>query len=203
MRRKLVVSTANKNKVEEIRDILRDIEIEVIAKGDLGLGDIDVVEDGDTLASNSLKKARALGEKTDYMVIADDSGLFVDYLNGEPGVHSSRYAGEDGNDQANNEKLLRELKDLPVEKRGASFKTVIALISEDKKESLLFGECKGKIGFEEKGKGGFGYDPLFIPEGYKETFAEIGEEEKNKISHRAKALEELKKELAKLIEVGN
>lgn len=201
MKRKLVISTGNKNKVEEIRDILKDIEIEVLAKGDLGLDPIEVVEDGDTLASNSLKKARALGEKTDYMVIADDSGLFVDYLNGDPGVHSSRYAGEDGDDQANNEKLLRELKGVAMEDRGASFKTVIALIDEDKKESLLFGQCKGKIGFEEKGKGGFGYDPLFIPESYEETFSEIGEEEKNKISHRAKALKELKKEISKLIGV--
>ncbi len=201
MKRKLVISTGNKNKVEEIRDILKDIEIEVLAKGDLGLGPIEVVEDGDTLASNSLKKARALGEKTDYMVIADDSGLFVDYLNGDPGVHSSRYAGEDGDDQANNEKLLRELKGVAMEDRGASFKTVIALIDEDKKESLLFGQCKGKIGFEEKGKGGFGYDPLFIPESYEETFSEMGEEEKNKISHRAKALKELKKEISKLIGV--
>lgn len=201
MKRKLVISTGNKNKVEEIRDILKDIEIEVLAKGDLGLGPIEVVEDGDTLASNSLKKARALGEKTDYMVIADDSGLFVDYLNGDPGVHSSRYAGKDGDDQANNEKLLRELKGVAMEDRGASFKTVIALIDEDKKESLLFGQCKGKIGFEEKGKGGFGYDPLFIPESYEETFSEMGEEEKNKISHRAKALKELKKEISKLIGV--
>lgn len=201
MKRKLVISTGNKNKVEEIRDILKDIEIEVLAKGDLGLGPIEVVEDGDTLASNSLKKARALGEKTDYMVIADDSGLFVDYLNGDPGVHSSRYAGEDGDDQANNEKLLRELKGVAMEDRGASFKTVIAIIDEDKKESLLFGQCKGKIGFEEKGKGGFGYDPLFIPESYEETFSEMGEEEKNKISHRAKALKELKKEISKLIGV--
>ena len=201
MKRKLVISTGNKNKVEEIRDILKDIEIEVLAKEDLGLGPIEVVEDGDTLASNSLKKARALGEKTDYMVIADDSGLFVDYLNGDPGVHSSRYAGEDGDDQANNEKLLRELKGVAMEDRGASFKTAIALIDEDKKESLLFGQCKGKIGFEEKGKGGFGYDPLFIPESYEETFSEIGEEEKNKISHRAKALKELKEELSKLIGV--
>lgn len=201
MKRKLVISTGNKNKVEEIRDILKDIEIEVLAKGDLGLGPIEVVEDGDTLASNSLKKARALGEKTDYMVIADDSGLFVDYLNGDPGVHSSRYAGKDGDDQANNEKLLRELKGVAMEDRGASFKTVIAIIDEDKKESLLFGQCKGKIGFEEKGKGGFGYDPLFIPESYEETFSEMGEEEKNKISHRAKALKELKKEISKLIGV--
>ena len=127
------------------------------------------------------------------MVIADDSGLFVDILNGEPGVYSSRYAGEEGNDEKNNKKLLEELKNIPMEERTAKFKAVITLIAEDK-------EIKGTIGFGPKGENGFGYDPLFTPEGYDKTFGELGEEIKNKISHRAKALENLREELRILLE---
>ncbi len=200
MERKLVISTGNQNKVKEIKDILSDLNIEVVSKKDLGLASIQVEEDGDTLEENSLKKARELSKRIDYMVVADDSGLFVDQLDGKPGVHSSRYGGEEGNDSKNNRKLLDELKGIPLEKREAKFKSIIALITEDKKEIIVYGECKGRIGFEEKGKNGFGYDPLFIPYGYEKTFGEIGEEEKNKISHRSNALKNLKLELARLLD---
>lgn len=199
MKRKLVISTGNLHKVEEIRNILGDLEIEVLSKKDIGFQSLDVVENGDTLEANSIKKARALAAEVDYLVMADDSGLFVDVLDGSPGVYSSRYAGEEGNDKKNNEKLLMELSSIPRENRDAKFKTVISIITEDKREIIVHGECKGKIGFEENGKDGFGYDPLFIPDGYSETFAQIGEEEKNKISHRAKALENLKMEISKLV----
>jgi len=198
--RKLVVSTGNIDKVKEIKEILKDLPIEVISKKDIGLEDLNVIEDGDTLEENSMKKAKALAEKTEYMVLADDSGLFVDILNGEPGVYSSRYAGEEGNSEKNNEKLLRELKDIPLDQRGARFKTVIVLITEDKEATIVYGECKGTIGFELKGNKGFGYDPIFTPEGYCESFGELGQTVKNKISHRAKALENLKVELLKLLE---
>ncbi|MBU5256136.1 XTP/dITP diphosphatase [Tissierella praeacuta] len=201
-KRKLVLSTGNQHKVEEIKNILEGLSIEVVSKKDVGLGELDVVEDGYTLEENSLKKAKALAEKLDYMILADDSGLFVDILNGEPGVYSSRYAGEEGNDVKNNDKLLHELKDMPLNKRTAKFKTVIVLITENKEIIVVSGECAGKIGFELKGKNGFGYDPLFIPEGYNETFAELGEEVKNKISHRAKALENLKEALKNILEVS-
>lgn len=196
------MSTGNQHKVEEIKNILEGLSIEVVSKKDVGLGELDVVEDGYTLEENSLKKAKALAEKLDYMILADDSGLFVDILNGEPGVYSSRYAGEEGNDVKNNDKLLHELKDMPLNKRTAKFKTVIVLITENKEIIVVSGECAGKIGFELKGKNGFGYDPLFIPEGYNETFAELGEEVKNKISHRAKALENLKEALKNILEVS-
>lgn len=199
MKRKLVISTGNQHKVEEIKNILSDLSIDVISKKDAGLTELEVIEDGDTLEDNSLKKARALAEHLNYMVLADDSGLFVDALKGDPGVYSSRYAGEEGNDKKNNEKLLRELNEVSLENRNAKFKTIIALITEDKNEMIVYGECSGKIGFEEKGKNGFGYDPLFIPDGYEKTFGEIGEEQKNKISHRAKALENLKKEITNLL----
>lgn len=200
MKRKLVISTGNPNKVEEIKHILADLNIEVISKKDLGLENIEVNEDGSTLEENSIKKARALASQIDYMVLADDTGLFVDALDGNPGVHSSRYAGEEGNDAKNNEKLLLELKDVPMENRHANFKTIIALITEDKKEIIVYGECKGKIALKKSKSNGFGYDPLFIPNGYEETFGEMGEEEKNKISHRFNALKNLKLEISKLIE---
>lgn len=198
--RKLVVSTGNKHKVDEIKKILNGLPIEVVSKKDVGLEKLDVIEDGDTLEENSLKKAQALAEKLDYMVLADDSGLFVDILNGEPGVYSSRYAGEEGNDKKNNEKLLEKLKDIPLEERKAKFMTVIVLITEEKEIVVVKGECKGLIGFVPKGVNGFGYDPLFIPEGYTETFAELGENIKNKISHRARALENLREKILELLE---
>jgi XTP/dITP diphosphohydrolase len=200
-KRKLVVSTGNQHKVEEIKNILEGLSIEVVSKKDVGLCDLEVIEDGETLEENSLKKAKALAERLDYMVLADDSGLFVDILNGEPGVYSSRYAGEEGNDKKNNNKLLEELEDIPLKERNAKFKTVMVLITEDKESAIVYGECKGKVGFESKGKNGFGYDPLFTPDGYDKTFGELGEEIKNKISHRAKALENLKEALKNILEV--
>lgn len=198
--RKLVVSTGNQHKIEEIKKILKDLPIEVVSKKEIGLGGLNIVEDGETLEENSIKKAKGLAEKIDYMVLADDSGLFVDALNGQPGVYSSRYGGEEGNDEKNNKKLLEELKDIPLEKRTAKFKAVIALITEEKEIKIVKGECKGKIAFENKGYNGFGYDPLFLPEGYNKSFAELGEDIKNKISHRARALENLKLEIQKIIE---
>lgn len=198
--RKLVVSTGNIDKIKEIKDILKDLPIEVMGKNHIGLGDLNVIEDGQTLEENSMKKAKALAQKTEYMVLADDSGLFVDILNGAPGVYSSRYGGEEGNNEKNNNKLLQELKDMDLDQRKASFKTVMVLITEDKETIVVHGQCKGTIGFELKGNQGFGYDPIFTPEGYKETFGELGDRVKNKISHRAKALDNLKAELLKLLE---
>ena len=199
--RKLVISTGNQNKVKEIAYMLKDMKIEVISKKDIGFGDLEVIEDGNTLEANSILKAKALAEKVDYkyIVMADDSGLFVDKLNGEPGIYSSRYAGEEGNDEKNNKKLLEELKDIPLEERNAKFKTVIVLITENKETLVVDGHCKGAIGFTAKGNNGFGYDPLFIPEGFIESFGELREDVKNQISHRAKALEKLKEEIKKII----
>jgi len=197
--RKLVISTGNQNKVREIAYMLKNMNIQVISKKDIGLENLEVIEDGNTLEDNSILKAKALAEKVDYkyIVMADDSGLFVDKLNGEPGVYSSRYAGEEGNDEKNNKKLLEALK--VSEERKAKFKTVIVLITEDKETLVVHGECKGAIGLAAKGNNGFGYDPLFIPEGFTETFGELGQDVKNQISHRAKALEKLKNEIEKII----
>ena len=200
IKRKLVLSTGNKNKVHEIKEILKDLPIEVVSKDDVDLGHIDVVEDGISLSENSIKKAKVLSEYTNYMVMADDSGLFVDALNGEPGIYSNRYAGQEGNDKANNIKLLNALKDIELKERTAKFITVIALVTEDKEIITMSGEVLGTIGFENIGYNGFGYDPLFVPKGYDKTFAELGEDIKNNISHRAKALEEMKKVITKLLE---
>ncbi len=198
-RKKLIVSSGNKNKIKEIANILRDLPIEVLSKKDIGLENLEVIENGKTLEENSLLKARALFEKTKHMVIADDSGLFVDILNGEPGIYSSRYAGEEGNDEKNNKKLIEKLKKYSIEERKASFKTVIVLITEEGQATTVEGECKGSIGSQPKGNQGFGYDPLFIAEGFKKTFGELDEEVKNEISHRGKALNKLKIEIEKNI----
>ncbi len=198
--RKLVLSTGNMNKVREIQEMLIDLPIEVVSKKDVNLDHIDVVEDGTTLRENSIKKAVALSQHTEYMVMADDSGLFVDALNGEPGVYSNRYAGLEGDDGANNDKLILAMKDVELENRGAKFLTVITLITEDKEIITIDGELKGYIGFQLNGDKGFGYDPLFIPEDFDQTFAVLGKAVKNVISHRARALDEMKKVLTNLLE---
>lgn len=195
MRSKIILSSGNKHKINEIKDILKNMPFDVVSKDDLGYKDFDVVEDGSTLEENAFKKAEELHMLVKGIVIADDTGLFVDALNGEPGVYSARYAGESVSYKDNNNLLLKNLKNFPMEKRTAKFKTVIAVVFEDGKRIMAEGTCSGKIAFEERGENGFGYDPLFIVDGVDKTFAEMTEEEKNKISHRAKALLNLKKKL--------
>lgn len=201
--RKLILSTGNNNKISEIKDILADLPVKVYSKEELGLKDLEVDENGKTLEDNAIKKAMVISGKTDGIIIADDTGLFVDKLDGRPGIYSSRYSGEGATYEDNNKKLLGELEGVPIEDRTASFKTVIAIVTEDGNVRTVYGQCKGRIGFELSGTDGFGYDPLFIVDGYGKTFAELGEGVKNKISHRAKALEELKKEITKLLEDDN
>ncbi len=195
MIRKVVLSSGNKHKISEIKDILKNMPFEVISKDDLGYEDFDVVEDGETLEANAFKKAGELHRLVKGIVIADDTGLFVDALNGDPGVYSARYAGETVSYKENNNLLLKNLKDVPMEKRTAYFKTVIAVIFEDGSKITAEGTVCGKIAFEERGQNGFGYDPLFIVEDTGRTFAEMTDEEKNKISHRARALMNLKEKL--------
>ncbi|WP_352419401.1 XTP/dITP diphosphatase [Proteiniborus sp.] len=196
----LIVSTDNNHKIMEIKDIMKDMPFIILSKTEAGFGDIEVIEDGNTLEENATKKAVEIARRTKAIVIADDTGLFVDKLNGEPGVYSSRYSGENATYSDNNKKLLKELEGVSLEKRTAKFKTVISIVLEDKSIKLVSGECSGKIGFESKGDNGFGYDPLFLVDGYEKTFAELGEEIKNSISHRARALRNLKKELKNIIE---
>lgn len=195
MRRKIILSSGNKHKINEIKDILKDTIFDVVSKNDLGYVDFDVEEDKETLEGNAFKKAEELHKLVNGIVIADDTGLFVDALDGDPGVYSARYAGEPVSYKDNNNLLLKNLEGVPMEKRTATFKTVMAVVLEDGSHLMAKGECKGRIAFEERGTNGFGYDPLFIVDGWDKTFSEMTEEEKNQISHRANALMNLKKKL--------
>ena len=198
--KKIVLSSSNKHKVNEIKMILENMPFIVVSKDEEGYGNFDVEEDKDTLEGNAIKKAKELQNLTKEIVIADDTGLFVDALNGEPGVYSARYAGEPLSDERNNALLLKNLEGVPIEKRTAYFKTIIAVALEDGSTMIAEGICRGKIGFEKKGIHGFGYDPLFIVDEKDQTFGEMEDVEKNKISHRSRALLNLKKELEELIE---
>lgn len=199
-KRKLIIASSNKNKVKEIKELLSHLDLEVLSKDQVDIEMFETIEDGKSLEENSLKKAKDLKKRVDYMVIADDSGLFVKSLNGEPGVYSSRYAGVEGRDDLNMEKLLDELKGRD---RDAYFKTVVSLITEKGKLYVVEGICEGTIASSPRGTNGFGYDPVFIPNGYHETFAELGDEIKNKISHRAGALEKLKEVIEELTKDDN
>ena len=192
----VVAATKNKNKLREMNAILEGCGLTIISQEEAGLSDIEVVEDGDTFEANSYKKAYEIMKACGRPAIADDSGLMVDALDGAPGVYSARFAGEGHDDSANNEKLLTLLRDVPDEKRGAKFVAVITLLFPDGEKIVARGECPGHITHEISGQGGFGYDPLFVPDGEKETFASLGAEVKNKISHRARALQELERKLS-------
>ena len=212
--RTAILASQNKNKIIEIRAILKKFGLDVIARDDAGIPADDIEETGNTFEENSYLKASiimdmiaadpSLAEYLDSPVIADDSGLMVDALGGAPGVYSARYAGEGCTYDDNNTKLLAALEGVPESDRTARFVTVITLIYPNEKDVpktacpegdryviVASGECRGHIATEKKGRGGFGYDPVFIPDGYSESFAELGTEFKNTISHRAKALEEL------------
>jgi XTP/dITP diphosphohydrolase len=203
----ILIATRNAHKVQEIRQILGG-NIEFLTLRDFP-NVPEVIEDADTFEGNARKKAGELAawlatepiaKQRDVFVMADDSGLEVDALNGAPGVHSARFAASDktkGNspDAENNAKLLRLLKDIPLERRTARFRCVIAFVSvrDVNKAQIFDGACAGRIQLEPHGAQGFGYDPLFVPSGFTKTFAELGESEKNKISHRAKALAQFAK----------
>lgn len=197
--RKLIIASNNKGKIEEIKNILKDFNFEVYSLKERGIN-IDVEETGKTFAENAYIKAKAIYDlNKEYCVLADDSGLMVDYLNGEPGVYSARYSGEHGNDKRNNEKLMEKLKNVPYEKRGAKFACALTLILESGKTVDSYGEVRGYILEKEQGESGFGYDPLFYVDEFKKTFAEISMDEKAKISHRGRALKELREKLSKEI----
>jgi XTP/dITP diphosphohydrolase len=192
------MASNNRHKIKEIEVFLRELcpndsegnPYEILSLSDIGFHD-DIVEDGETFEENALIKARTVA-KLGYIGIADDSGLCVDALNGAPGVYSARYAG--GHDDADNNRLiLKNLKDVPAEKRSAHFVSVIACVFPDGREIVARGECLGTMLFDYRGNGGFGYDPLFLYEPMGKTFAEMNAEEKNSISHRARAMEKFAK----------
>ncbi|MDY3828969.1 MAG: XTP/dITP diphosphatase [Clostridium sp.] len=202
--KKIILASNNKHKIEEIQAILTDLDFEVKSLKDEGIN-IEVEEDGETFEENAKKKATEIaqylidrGDK-EFIVLADDSGLQVDYLNGAPGVYSARYAGEHGNDRKNNEKLLHELKGIDMVHRSAKFVCQLALINDKGKYLAITGEVEGKILEELSGKEGFGYDSLFFYEPLNRTFGELSSEEKNRVSHRSNALGILKQRIGEML----
>ncbi|MDO4383529.1 MAG: XTP/dITP diphosphatase [Eubacteriales bacterium] len=186
---KVILASRNKGKLEEIKAILQKFGMETISRDDAGIPTFEVEETGSTFEENSLLKAQAIMDVAHVITIADDSGLEVDALSGAPGIYSARYAGENCTFEDNNRKLLQELDGVPEEQRGAAFVSVITMLFPNGEKLVARGECRGKILTELRGEEGFGYDPLFMPDGENRSFAEMTSEEKNRISHRAKSLQ--------------
>ncbi len=203
----IVVATKNKGKIREIRETLKGVDVKILSLDEIGL-EIEIEEDGNTYNENAVKKAVEVAKRTRKTALADDSGLEIDALNGKPGINSSRFAGVDADDRERNLKILEMMKDVPHEKRGARFRCVIAIANSPISPFIKGGEgdlytcegvCEGEIAESIRGDKGFGYDPIFIPHlyisvghEYGKTFGELGAEIKDKISHRAKALEKAK-----------
>lgn len=199
---KIVFATGNKDKMVEVKAILKDIGEEIISMKDAGVN-IDIVEDGKTFEENALIKAKAVSEHVDGIVLADDSGLEVDYLNKEPGIYSARYCGEDTPYSVKNQIIMDRVKDAKEEERTARFVCAIAAVvpmkDGTKKELVVRGTFEGMIAHESAGENGFGYDPIFYVPEYGCTSAEMSMEQKNKLSHRGQALRMMKEELEKIL----
>lgn len=202
---KIIFATGNEGKMKEIREILDGLtflgeKVQILSMKEAGI-DIDIIEDGTTFEENAMIKARAVaGAAKEAIVLADDSGLVIDYLNGEPGIYSARYLGKDTSYRVKNANLVQRLEGVPDEKRSARFVCAIAAVLPDGRELSTRGTIEGRIGYEEKGSNGFGFDPIFyVPEIGKYT-AELSDEDKNRISHRGKALRAMREELEKELE---
>lgn len=202
---KIIFATGNEGKMKEIREILDGLtflgeKVQILSMKEAGI-DIDIIEDGTTFEENAMIKARAVaGASKEAIVLADDSGLVIDYLNGEPGIYSARYLGKDTSYRVKNANLVQRLEGVPDEKRSARFVCAIAAVLPDGRELSTRGTIEGRIGYEEKGLNGFGFDPIFyVPEIGKYT-AELSDEDKNRISHRGKALRAMREELEKELE---
>ncbi|MBS1491880.1 MAG: RdgB/HAM1 family non-canonical purine NTP pyrophosphatase [Bacteroidetes bacterium] len=193
---RLLIASNNLHKIKEISDILAPLQIEILSLKDFP-NFPEVEETGSTLEENSLLKAKTIFEKFNVATLADDTGLFVDALNGQPGVYSARYAGENATYKDNCDKLLLNLKDVDGINRTAKFESVQCLYINETEHYFFKGIVEGKIIKQAKGDNGFGYDPLFIPKGFAKTYAEMGDEKKNDISHRALALKKFKKFLSR------
>ena len=185
---KLTLATRNPKKIEEIRSILGH-QFEVTGMDAISASsDLELIEDCQTFAGNAILKAVSVAKATQQLALADDSGLVVDALDGAPGVHSARYAGENATDEVRNQKLLHALKDIPYSQRTARFQCAIAMADKEGKIEVVEGVCQGEIAHQPKGDQGFGYEPVFVPDGYQQTFAQLGATVKNRISHRWRAL---------------
>ena len=192
--KKIIFATGNAGKMKEIREILKDLDAEVLSIKEAGV-EADIVEDGKTFEENAVIKAKTVCELTGEIALADDSGLEIDYLNKEPGIYSARYMGEDTSYRIKNANLIERLEGVPDEKRTARFVCAIAAAFPDGTVKTVRGTMEGRIGYEEAGENGFGYDPIFYLPEYGCSSAELSMEEKNKISHRGKALRAIKEEL--------
>jgi|SRR5690625_141724 len=191
----LIIATKNKGKVQEFEKLLQSDVNKISSLVNKEDERFDVEETGTTFAENARLKAEKIANILQQPVIADDSGLVIDALNGEPGIYSARYAGEPTNDVDNNEKVLREMKNTPVEKRTAQFVCVLALAIPREETKFFTGKCYGHIASLPSGTNGFGYDPIFIPEGYEQTMAELPAKVKNTISHRYHAIKKFQQYL--------
>ncbi|MEO1664728.1 MAG: RdgB/HAM1 family non-canonical purine NTP pyrophosphatase [Chloroflexota bacterium] len=196
----LLIATQNRGKLREYRAIVANLDIDVLSLEDVGLGKLDVEETGETFEANAELKAAAYAQASGRLALADDSGLCVDALDGAPGVYSARYAGEGATDADRRAKLLGALKDVPDEQRTAYFMCVIVVFNPEKQTPYVsLGKFTGRIAHEESdGQYGFGYDPIFIPDGYDVTLADIEPDEKNRISHRALAAQQMRPVLERL-----
>lgn len=191
MEQKIVFATGNEGKMREVRLILKDLGLPVLSMKEAGVS-LDIEENGTTFAENAMIKAKAVWQQTGGIVLADDSGLVVDYLGGEPGVYSARYLGEDTSYEIKNQAIIDRLADAKEEERTARFVSAIAAVLPDGSELVTEGTVEGLIAHVPAGNGGFGYDPIFFLPEYGVTSAEIPIEKKNEISHRGKALEAMK-----------
>lgn len=196
MKPKIIFATGNEGKMREIRAILGDMDAEICSMKEAGI-QTDIIEDGRTFEENAIIKAKTIAAQTDAIVLADDSGLEIDYLNKEPGIYSARYLGEDTPYSIKNKSLIDRLTGVPDEKRTARFVCAIAAAFPDGQVVTTQGVIEGRIGYEEKGSNGFGYDPIFYVPEYGCSTAQLSETQKNQISHRGKALEAMKLELKK------
>ena len=192
--RKIIFATGNENKMKEIRQILGDMDVEILSMKQAGIS-ADIVEDGTTFEENAVIKAKAIAEMTQEIVLADDSGLEIDYINKEPGIYSARYMGEDTSYHIKNQNLIDRLKDAKEEERTARFVCAIAAAFPGGEVLTTVGTVEGTIAYEEKGENGFGYDPIFYVPEFGCTTAELSEEAKNEISHRGNALRAMKEKL--------
>ena len=195
MKRKIVFATGNAGKMREIREILADMDLEVVSMAEIG-ADIEIEENGATFEENAVIKARAVGKVCGEIVLADDSGLEVDYLNKEPGIYSARYMGEDTSYEIKNQNIIDRLKGVPKEKRSARFVCAIAAAFANGEDCVVQGTIEGYIGWEPAGENGFGYDPIFYVDQYNCSTAQLSMEIKNQLSHRGKALRAMKEKLA-------
>lgn len=198
MRKKIIFATGNENKMIEIREILSDVNADILSMKEAGIH-VDIVEDGSTFEENAMIKARAVAAVTDAVVLADDSGLEIDYLNKEPGVYSARYMGEDTSYDIKNQALLDRLSSVPKEKRTARFVCAIAAVFPDGDAYTVRGTIEGYIGEQPAGENGFGYDPIFYVEEYNCSTAELSMQQKNALSHRGNALRAIRGEVLKKI----